>query len=153
MPFPGRFSMFQSTTSWSSSKTDTVSYPCKSYLYFHYPTKQDRNLEKATIGPHVLPPDGSHSWWSRRRFPPLSLALNLYWKLWLQLASVTAAISLLIFGEPRKNDSEKLFCLSISIILCVTRDQSGSKALGDWMLLVRKCLQALMEINVKSTFN
>lgn len=52
----------------------------------------------------VLPPDGSYCW-RRRYFPPLSLAVNLFWKLWLQLASVASAISLVIFGEPRKNDS------------------------------------------------
>lgn len=77
MPFPGSFSMVQSTTNWIGSKADTASYACKSYLYFHYPMEQDRN-PKDTVGPHVLPPDGSHSWWSRKWFPPLSLVLNLY---------------------------------------------------------------------------
>lgn len=105
MPFPARFGMFQSMTNLSGSEADTLSYICKSYPEPLLPLPhEDRSQEKATLGPHVLPPDGSHCW-RRRCFPPFSLAVNLFWKLWLQLASVASAILLVISGEPRKNDS------------------------------------------------
>lgn len=104
MPFPERFGMLQNTKNSTGSKADTVSYLCKSYPG-PVPVDGVRSLEKAPPVLHVLPPDGSHCWRRRIWFPPLSLAINLFWKLWLQLAAVAAAISLVIFGEPRKNDS------------------------------------------------
>lgn len=104
MPFLERFGISQTTKNSTGSKADTVAYLCKSYSGSLL-TDGAGSLEKAPSIPHVLPPDGSHCWWRRRWFPPLSFAINLLWKLWLQLAAVAAAISLVIFGEPRKNDS------------------------------------------------
>lgn len=103
MLFPERFLMFENTENLTGSKAYTISYLWKSY-----PARiltcgwSQEPGEKAPPVLHVLPPGGSHCWW-RRWFPPLSPSINLFWKLWLQLAA--AAISLVIFGEPRKSDS------------------------------------------------
>lgn len=102
MPFPAQFCVFQNMVNLSGSKAVTLSYLCKSYPYSRCPMKTE--AWRRHLLALVLPPDGSHCW-RRRYFPPLSLAVNLFWKLWLQLASVASAISLVIFGEPRKNDS------------------------------------------------